>query len=147
MRNWILENRLANLIRGERRYNVKGNIVFEIGHGCHNMELDLQQLAAAIREVDAMFPWHDDDIDSKMNHKSLFYLSGGRVVVHDLNGPLKMVWFDLFTEYRDIRRSQVYAYEKYLAKLAEELAKKKFVGIAEVTSAIEVRTSRHFRVN
>lgn len=143
--SWILRNRFANFIGGERRYNVSGAIAFEFGW--HTTEPDLAQLAEAIREVDRTFPWHDDIHPDAREFESICYLSDGRIFVQDIYPRRKVVWFSIYPTPQGgmLRKAQVYAYEKYLAKLAEELAKKKLSGIAEVRSVIEVRAATRFR--
>jgi len=143
MENWILKNRFANFIGGERRYNMSGAIAFKFDW--HTTEPNLAQLAEAIREVDRMFPWHDDIHPDAGEFESIFYLGDGNVVVHNFHTPLKVVWFSIHPKWDNLRKAQVYAYEKYLTKLAEELAKKKLSGIAEVRSVIEVRAATSFR--
>jgi hypothetical protein len=46
-----------------------------------------------------------------------------------------------------MRRPQVYAYEKYLAKLAEELAKMELPDVVEVSYLIEIRSYKMFPVS
>jgi len=46
-----------------------------------------------------------------------------------------------------MRKGQVYAYEKYLAKLAEEIAKLQLRGVTEVRSCIVVNAATSFKVS
>jgi len=143
LREWTVRNWFANLIGGERHYSVCGAFVFEMLH--HNIEPDLPAMAKAIREVDAEFPWHDDIHPDAGEFESVFYLSDGDVVVHNLNTPLKVVWFHVYPKWDSLRKGQVYAYERYLAKLAEELAKRFSGAVTEVRSVIEVRAATSFK--
>ena len=129
----------------ERHYNAKGAISFVLRW--HTDEPDLAKLAEEIREADRMFPWRDDFSPGAGQEKpeSIFYLSNGEVVVHNYTTPVKIIWFGIVPKPDCLRKGQVYAYEKYLAKLAKELAEKKLSGIAEVRSLIEVRASTGYQ--
>lgn len=144
LERWLLKNRIANFVGGDRRYNVSGAIAFELSW--HTFEPGLTLLAETIREVDRHFPWHDDPYpDTKF--ESIKYLGEGKVVVHNFKTPLKICWFTIVPGINNLRKAQVYAYEKYLSKLAEELSKSELVGVIEVRSIIEVRSVTNFRVN
>jgi hypothetical protein len=55
--------------------------------------------------------------------------------------------FGIKPEFSNMRRPQVYAYEKYLAKLAEELAKMELPDVVEVSYLIEIRSYKMFPVS
>ena len=143
---WSLRARLQDLVNGERRYSVSGSIVFEFHP--HLMDApDPKWFAEAIQEVDREFPWRDDVHPDVAYHARQFYLSNGEFKFHEFNNPpLQNLWFFIQHNWHNLRRPQVYAYEKYLAKLAEELSKKKIPYITEVRSVMEVVTATSFRI-
>ena len=130
--------------RSGRHYDVSGAIAFELLF--HSTEPDLAAMAKAIRDIDYWYPWMDmDATPSSGEYKSIFHLSDGHVVTHNFNTPLKIVWFSIHPMSGHMKKSQVYAYEKYLAKLAKELAKQFAGAVTEVRSVIEVRASTSFK--
>ena len=142
LQQWIVRSWFANLVGGERRYEVSGALAFEMLH--YSSEHDLVAMKESIREIDAEFPWRDD-IHPDVKFESIGYLSNGEVVLHKYTKPLKMVWFRIHPKWDNLRKGQVYAYERYLAKIAEELAKRFVGGVAEVRSVIEVRAGTSFK--
>ncbi len=143
LQQWIVRNWFANLINGGRRYEVSGALAFEMLH--YSFEHDFAAMRKAICEVDAEFPWRDD-LHPDITFESIGYLSNGNVVLHKYAKPLKMVWFTIHPKWGNLRKSQVYAYERYLAKIAEELAKRFVDEVREVRSVIEVRSGTSFSV-
>ena len=142
IQNWMLNNWMLNLVRGERRYSVSGAFAFEMSY---STKPDLAAMRKAICETDAEFPWHDDIHPGAGEFESIFYLSDGDVIVHNLNRPLKLVWFNIHPKWDNLRKGQVYAYEHYLIKLAKELAKRFSESVYGVRSVIEVRAGTSFR--
>lgn len=140
LRQWTLKNWLANLIDGERKYSVQGELVFKMLY--RGVPPGVVQISQTIYEVDAKFPWHDDIHPDAGKFESISYLGEGSVRDYDTG---LYVFFTIIPKLSNMRKGQVYAYEKYLAKLAEELAKK-FDDVEEVRSIIEVRASTSFSV-
>lgn len=132
--------------RSGRHYDVSGAIAFELLF--HSTEPDLTAMAEAIRNIDYWYPWSDlDAAPLAGEYKSIFHLSDGHVITHNFSTPLKIVWFNIHPPSGHMRKSQVYAYEKYLAKLAKELAKGFASTVSEVRSVIEVRASTSFKAS
>ena len=131
----------------DRRYGVKGEIVFVFKPPLENPDLDA--LRSSIKEVDKLFPWKEDDVpDGAEKPPSIFYLGDGQVVVQNFHPTEQHIWFSVHPRYDSMRRGQIYAYEKYLAKLAEELAKPKPHGYwpASVRSVITIKASTSFKL-
>ena len=139
---WIQRNRIVDFFEGKRRYDVSGSIAFEFAD--YAFEPDVAQLANEIREIDKLFPWRDNP-NPRAESQSIRYLSDGKIVIHNFHTPLKVCWFHVYPVNKFIRKGQVYAYEKYLDKIAEELAKKKLPGVVEVRSVLEVHTISSFK--
>src|SRR3989338_197620 len=115
----------------DRRYGVKGEIVFVFKPPLENPDLDA--LRSSIKEVD--------------KPPSIFYLGNGQVVVHNFHPKEQHIWFSVHPRYDSMRRGQIYAYEKYLAKLAEELMKPKQNNYwpASVRSVITIKAVTSFK--
>ena len=143
-RNWIRKERIINAMHGERRYAVNGSISFELSPYAPEF-IDLARLANEIRGIDKLFPW-GDNYRSDEKFTSIGYLSDGEIVVHNASRiPERVCWFHIYPTNRHIRRGQIYAYEKYLAKIAEELAKKKIPGIIWINGILEINTVSGFK--
>jgi len=129
--------------KGERKYGVNGHIVF-VSFFC--LDIELVSLRRHIIDIDRQFPWSDESFaEGRMG--SIKYLSEGKCVTRRFyGGRSNYFWFDIYP-YGSLRKGQVYAYEKYLAKIAEELAKRRIPGVDLVQGIIEMRSSTSFRVN
>ena len=144
MRTFDMRWMQKKVISGEREYSVSGSFAFEVSW--HEDQPDLAKFKEAILEVDQSFPWHDDVHPDSGEPKGIFYISEGEEVVHHWSFSEKVCWFSISPRYDSLRQGQVYAYEKYLAKIAEELAKRKLLGVREVKSVIHVHRGTSFRV-
>lgn len=147
MRTFDMLRTLKNMVSsesGERKYTVSGSFAFQMSW--HRDRPDLTKFREAILEIDQLFPWHDDVCLGAGEPKGIFYVSDGKEVVQNWSIPEKVCCFNVFPRYSSLRRGQVYAYEKYLAKIAEELAKRKLPNVCEVTSVIHVHSGTSFRV-
>jgi hypothetical protein len=139
---WLFKNRILNLVSGKRRYTVEGHIVF-VFRPPKDMFHDVC-LQQAIMDTDKQFPWKDDvHPDAKREGESIFYLGDGHATWED--GLVTSCSFMINHRWDNLRRNQIYAYEKYLAKIAEECAKKKPLGSAEVRAVLEVRSVSSFK--
>lgn len=131
----------------DRRYSVKGEIVFVFKPPLENPDLD--SLRSSIKEVDKLFPWREDDVpEGAEEPPSIFYLGDGHVVVHNFHPKEQHIWFTVQPRYDSMRRGQTWAYERYLAKLAEELMKPKQHSYwpASVRSVITIKASTSFKI-
>jgi hypothetical protein len=140
--DWIAEA----AVKGPRLYTVRGAIVF-IFKPPVGMESGIRRiLRGIIEEVDEKFPWKDEDIPNKTGFKSIFYLCEGHSVIQNFSTQEQHIWFTIVPQYDSMRRPQLYAYEKYLTKLAEELSRRLDLRPCEVRAALEIRiSSRTFR--
>lgn len=130
----------------DRRYHVEGEIVFVFKPSLDNPDLDA--LRKSIKEVDDLFPWKEDDVpDGAEIPPSIFYLGDGRVIVHNFHPKEQHIWFSIHPRYDSMRRGQTYAYERYLAKLAEELMESKQNNHwpASVRSVITIKATTSFK--
>ena len=142
MLKWETRNSLANKLDGERKYDVTGRICFNLIRA----RAYPAAYRAMIENVDRDFPWRDDvHPDWHRDFKSIKDLSDGEVVTDNLPGDPTRVWFEI-RPYCKMRKSQVYAYEKYMEKLAIELAKMKFEGLESVGYGVEVITMSQIEV-
>ena len=123
-----------------RRYSVEGTIMFVFNSPLKNP--DLTTFRQAIEEVDRCFPWLDDDLPKGfgLNH---IRLNEGRVVLEG-NGSEQKILFSIHPY--SLRSGQLYAFERYLAKLAEKLMKPKpwEYWPTEVRSEITIRATTRF---
>jgi len=138
---WRLRNNIADWFGGERHYTVRGMIAFMFS-SCE-AEHDLLQLRTAILEADRAFPWRDD-IHPETVNASIHYLSDGVIATDDFSTPEKHCRFTIVPVWDNLRKGQVYGYEKYLNKLAEEIAKRGLPGVTEVRSVIGVRSTTSY---
>jgi hypothetical protein len=105
---------------------------------------NLAKLRQAIIKIDAQFPWNDDSLCPDEEHESIKYLSDGKIDT-DGWGEKKICRFYLYPTREYVRKGQVYGYEKYLAKLAEELAKLNISGVQHVRSTIQIHATTDFK--
>ena len=107
-------------------------------------EISASELRTAIQKIDAEFPWQDEPLRGEP-YMSISYLSEGEVVVHECNTPAnKVCWFELYP-HRDLKRSQLYAYEKYINNLGEKLKKSNISGIDHVNVVFRVSKVEIFK--
>ncbi len=120
-----------------RRLHVEGKIIFEI-KGSANP--NIQEMAESIIRADSRFPWKDE-----------FFLLGEpsngiaglrRIDVADVQiitdeYGRRTIDFTLSYQGYSVTYSQLYAYQKYVAKLAEEIAyEHRLVGIDDVRAIV-----------
>ena len=144
MRTFRISEAFKNVVSGERKYGVSGSFVFQMSW--HEYRPDLAEFKRAILDMDQLFPWYDDVCPGSGRTKDVFYVSDGEEIVHNWSVPERVCWFNVCPRYQSLRRGQVYAYEKYLAKIAEELAKRKLPNVCEVRSIINMYGGTSFRV-
>jgi hypothetical protein len=126
---------ITKAIYGERKYDVNGDICFHVDW--YEAEPDLAKLRQAITDTDQRFPWHDARGTGEPL-PSIKFLSDGQVVVHNWSVPEKLIWFTIYPPF-GMHRGQVYAYEKYLEKISEELARLGLPHISAVHSVIAIK--------
>ncbi|MBI4158351.1 MAG: hypothetical protein HY505_01905 [Candidatus Yanofskybacteria bacterium] len=138
-------NELLEVITGtQRRYTVDGDIVFVFRPPHDFTPQCFEMLRDAIVFVDRKFPWKDTNDHDGTEVSDIRYLGDAHVVIHNFNPQEQHVWFWIVPHYDSMRKSQLYAYEKYLAKLAEELNKKRFFRSDSVRSVFRVVSSTSF---
>lgn len=131
----LLKDQVSTFIGGDRSYSVEGYINFKFVSA--EFEPNLEALERAIREVDARFPWKDEMPPlSNEAFESIRYITTGRIRVNNWTVPEKDCSFCIHPGRSDVRRSQIYAYEKYLDKLSQELAQMKIRGVEVVRSSV-----------
>ncbi len=130
----------------ERRYSVGGDIVFEFtpapGRECFPEVL--AELRVALKSVNRAYPWKDRNDYDGTDAPSFSHLSDGQSTYHNFSTPELHVWFHIIPGIDNVRKSQIYAYEKYLEKLAEELSKKE-LGAMSVRSVFRVGSGTTFK--
>lgn len=145
LKNWTIVSWpcLAVFERSKRHYEVSGALAFEM---VNTASPDLSAMAKAIRDLDYWYPWMDNHPSPSGEVKSIGHLSDGEVIAHNFKTePGKIVWFSIEPPCKHLRTSQVYAYERYLAKIAKELAKAFQGAIIEVRSIIDIKAATSFK--
>lgn len=129
----------------ERRYTVEGQIVFEYDDSREALELCLQQLRSWIEVTDRKFSWKDKSIYDADQITKPRYISEGQITRHNAKGFGQHVRFTIVPHYDCLSKGQLHAYEKYLAKLAEELSKKNLFGAISVRSIFKMTSVTNFK--
>lgn len=126
-----------------RGYCVTGQIGFWLTSG--DIEVDQKTLRDAIVEVDNLFPWKDVMPPlANEPHKSIYYLGDGHEVTHNEKVPEKVWWFCIVPSRQDMRKGQLYAYEVYLANIAQQLSFMNLPGVSKVNSLVETVSTQYF---
>ncbi len=139
----LLQEALLSLIRGDHRtYDVEGAIGFIFSK--YAKQPDVARLHKAIIEVDARFPWNDEPrLDEEF--RSIGYLSEGEVSMLGWGAEGDMICVFHIHPLRDwVRKGQVYGYEKYLGKLASELATMGIPNVKSVRCTLKTHTTLSF---
>lgn len=137
-------------LKGERNYWVCGAISFvfcgEMAEGHATCKKAV--LRKAILTADRESPWQDlSDLDGSPL-QSIHYLSDGHVGVNYWANPETVISFNIVPEADHIRKSQVYAYEKYIQDLARRLhASHLFRDIKEIVGGFTVKSTKSYRVD
>jgi len=138
------------MIRGteERRYSVEGEIVFEftpaMARECpKGLARDLQD---EVRATDLLYPWKDKSDYDGAEVPSIGFLGEGQNQYHNVSTPELHVWYRIVPGIQGVRKGQIYAYEKYLEKLAEKLAFRcNAHGATSVRSVFRVGSVKFFK--
>lgn len=136
---------------GGRLYAVEPNIDFVL---CSPHDTpDLNSLREAILAADRLFPWLEEDPRLKDRAKSISYISDGKIVryTEGVVGigqvPTKThARFSFRPAFDNLRKHQIYAYENYLRKISEELAKSKPPFVREVVFSLKFTARDYFEV-
>ena len=119
----LISEMLAKLCGKEadrkRNYAVKAHISF-VFTSAHMGGLTPYSLRLLIQEADRRFPWVDSD-PKPFNQESIGYLSEGELVVHRFSNSNSCCYFNFEPPHSSVRKGQVYAYEKYVERLGQEL--------------------------
>lgn len=126
----------------DRPYEVDGTIFFILDSA--DAELDLSVLRQVIVEVDQLFPWKDEHPFTGEKFKSIKYLSEGKSKVDKWAVPVKTCFFNIYPGFERLTKGQLHAYENYLAKIAEELFKRKLSHVASVWGSVSTRKTFGF---
>ncbi len=121
----------------QRYYSAEGSICFELVSA--NVEPNLSKLRQMIVEIDERFPWRATNGFGE-EQRSIGYLDDGHVVTHNFHVPIKMCWFWIVPMLA-IQKGQIHAYEKYLDKIAEELAALQMPGVRGVHAVMRVASA------
>ena len=116
------------------KYDVSGAFTLEFTSA--DVEPDIVALRLAILVADHQFPWHGCNGLGEEG-RSIRYLSDGRVGVDKWRVPVKSCSFNIHPEYA-MHKGQLHAYEKYLDKIAEELALRNLPDVREVRAVIKI---------
>jgi hypothetical protein len=135
----------------DRRYEVHGHLKLCFSD---TNDVDIDRLCDVIRTVDLEMPWVDE-LGSNGDQSLVRYL-GSRDDYPDqwdfdnpylAGSDMKVTTytFRLTSKCFFLRQGQLYAYEKHMAKLAEELAKRRLCN-EYVASAVKITTEKFFEV-
>ncbi len=123
-----------------RDYWVKSEIRFHLNLA--TIAPRFSELHKLIHDVDELHPWIDVVAREKGKMYSINSLSCGRI---DTSIPgEKSCYFELTPTVSNLSRSQLYAYKKYLATIAEELSKRKILSVSGVSYKLTINTSGGF---
>lgn len=136
-----------NLVeKGERRYSVEGDIVFEFtpsfSRECSTETL--RKLRRSIQHTDEVYPWRDKSDYDGSALPSIQYLGEHHYQYHNVARPELHVWFKIVPS-APVRKGQIHAYEKYLEKLAEELSKQQ-LDVTSVRSVFRASSVERFKI-
>ena len=132
----------------ERRYSVEGYIVFEFtpAPGRELPWMNLHDLRIAIKQAIRLHKWKDFNDHTGEEAGSFSYLSDGDdYQYHNITPPELHVWFHIKPGIECVRKSQVYAYEKHLEKVAEDLAENNPQGAKSVRYVFRVGSVKEFK--
>lgn len=126
----------------ERRWEVTGQLLFDFRFIIGEPDLDL--VKNRIREIEKQFPWCDNSFS---NAEDAEHLSECEITIDDprLRPYWKICRFHIHPHNKMLKKGQLYAYDKHLTRLAEELTKRYVPGLVEVRSILEVRTESIFK--
>lgn len=126
-------------VKPVKRYTITGYIRFDFVFRWNQVDvpppLDANILREAILEADKSAPWKGDE------HRSIQYLGPGAWVNCQCN---ETCVFQIEPPNKVLTQAQMYAYEKYLAVLADKLTKMNIPGVESVISALEASSSQRF---
>jgi hypothetical protein len=134
---------LGNAIKGRRKYFVSAQISFKVR--CPMQASDLAKLREAIFKFSRTFPWFGDEFADKRSDVRVRHTDETRIASQSPLIDETYVSYDItHNDGRWMRRDQVYAYEKYLAKLAAALATMHLPNVREVRSTVKTEASTSF---
>lgn len=130
------------IFKDERQYEVYGEVIFKFrklfdDERSSPPELR-EKLLRWIRLTDSLYPWKDYGYINPSDNKESLLPSIGDVFFMDdqynnWEVPELNVWFRIRPTSARLRRSQIYAYERYLETLCEETAKiTELMGVATI---------------
>jgi hypothetical protein len=136
-KQWV-KGLFKGTIRPVKRYSVTGYIRFDfVFRSDRKTNLpDAKTLRQAIFDTDRSAPWKYVG-----SPKSIQYLGPGAWIDCQSND---VCIFQIEPPNRTLTQEQMYAYEKYLAVLADTLAKMGIPGVESVICSIEASTSQRF---
>lgn len=121
-------------------YYVRGHLHLR----CVDMEVKIGKLLVAIEEAENRMPWIDKSTNTPQ--KSIVCFNGS-----DFDYPphtkSKVTWYDfaLRGDTLSLEKGEIYAYEKHVTKLAEELARTRVCNL-DVRCNIEITRYHYFEV-
>jgi hypothetical protein len=138
-REWVKGLFKKETVRPVKKYSITGYIRFDFIHKWERKtELpDATMLRQAVRDADESAPWKADE------HQSIRYLGPGAWIDCQAN---ETCIFQIQPPFSVMTQPQMYAYEKYLAVLADKLTRMNILGLESVICAIEASTSQRFMV-
>jgi len=135
------------------RYHVQGQLCFVMVPGIARevVERKVEWFRWSIVNIDKRFPWRTELNPTQIKSgaevpESIHHLSPGEVVIHNFSTPEHHVWFRISTFYNCMSNGRAYAYEVYLANIAEELSKRGLPAVDSVRSNITITSIRNFKV-
>jgi len=143
MRTFETFEKIKDALTGERKYQVTASITVVFRRGMNPSEFNT--LREMIKEIDRQFPWRDDTDRDSDDSLGLYEISRGEELENEDKAGDPACWFSITPKHSWMRRNQVYAYERYLAKIAQELTKKLLHRTREIISSIHVSGATRFR--
>lgn len=122
-------------MKDETEYEIlRGEILLKLR--AQSVEPDMPAIKRAIQEIAVEFPWRNGNGTGAINDYSV---SDGEIIQDNFDTRQKVMRFRIQHDEQHLRRGQIYAYEKHLAKIAQELAKRTIYFATSVHDVIEVR--------
>jgi hypothetical protein len=144
-----LKERAAHILRKffkatAKPYFVLARVTFVFK--LENAHLDLPELRRHILNMDQAHPWVNKDPETSNDAPSIGFLGEGRVGFQNTPESSVTAQFEIAPGVRCIDKSQIQAYQNYLATLALGLAEMKLPNLIEVNLCISTEVVTTFTV-
>jgi hypothetical protein len=116
----------------QREYSVEGRIRFYLSIQDPD-STDKGFFKQAIQDVDKKFPWQDHELAQKESYK---FLSDGKTATDNYHSGGTICSFTI-APWGSLRQTQLHAYEKYLQRMTDSLARMKLPKVTKISWSIQ----------